>query len=136
MLIDAVGARYSVPSILPTLREKGIVAAVFNGNVIMGLRLPYANLRTHRKILVVDGRVAFSGGMNIREGFTREFAGESQSHDTHFKITVPWSLIFSRLLRKTGASRPRKCWIRRSGISRSPTAYRARNHFPRLLVRA
>ncbi|CAD0209353.1 cardiolipin synthase [Agrobacterium fabrum] len=89
VLIDAVGARYSVPSILPTLRDKDIVADVFNGNVIMGLRLPYANLRTHRKILVVDGRIAFSGGMNIREGFTLEFGGESQSHDTHFKITGP-----------------------------------------------
>ncbi len=89
VLVDAVGARYSVPSILPTLREKGIVADVFNGNVIMGLRLPYANLRTHRKILVVDGRLAFSGGMNIREGFTLEFGGEKQAHDTHFKISGP-----------------------------------------------
>lgn len=89
VLIDAVGARYSVPSILPTLRERGIVANVFNGNVIMGLRLPYANLRTHRKILVVDGRVAFSGGMNIREGFTEEFGQGRQSHDTHFKISGP-----------------------------------------------
>ncbi len=89
VLIDAVGARYSVPSILPTLRQKGIVAAVFNGNVIMGLRLPYANLRTHRKILVVDGRVAFSGGMNIREGFTQEFGSENRSLDTHFRIIGP-----------------------------------------------
>jgi len=93
VLIDAVGARYSVPSILPTLREKGIVADVFNGNVIMGLRLPYANLRTHRKILVVDGRIAFSGGMNIREGFTLEFGGEKQSHDTHFRISGPVPII-------------------------------------------
>ncbi len=89
VLVDAVGARYSVPSILPTLRDKGIAANVFNGNVIMGLRLPYANLRTHRKILVVDGSIAFSGGMNIREGFTSEFAGEHHAQDRHFKITGP-----------------------------------------------
>lgn len=89
VLIDAVGARYSVPSILPSLRDKNITAAVFNGNVIMGLRLPYANLRTHRKILVVDGRVAFTGGMNIREGFTSEFAGNAQSRDVHFKVIGP-----------------------------------------------
>lgn len=89
VLVDAVGARYSVPSILPALRKAAIRGAVFNGNVIMGLRLPYANLRTHRKILVVDGRVAFTGGMNIREGFTAEFAQEHHSHDTHFRVKGP-----------------------------------------------
>lgn len=89
VLVDAVGARYSVPSILSKLRLEEIPSAVFNGNVIMGLRLPYANLRTHRKILIVDGKVAFTGGMNIREGFTREFHGDKQSHDTHFKVQGP-----------------------------------------------
>ena len=66
VLIDAVGARSSVPSIVGYLKEGGVPTAVFNGNIIMGLRLPYANLRTHRKIMVVDGAVAFAGGMNIR----------------------------------------------------------------------
>lgn len=89
VLIDAVGARYSVPSILDSLRQGGVPTAVFNGNVIVGLRLPYANLRTHRKILIVDGQVAFTGGMNIREGFSEEFAGEHAGHDTHFKVTGP-----------------------------------------------
>lgn len=89
ILVDAVGARYSVPSIMGALTKADVKAAVFNGNVIMGLRLPYANLRTHRKILVVDGRVAFTGGMNIREGFTAEFSGDQHSRDTHFKITGP-----------------------------------------------
>ncbi|KQV70443.1 phosphatidylserine/phosphatidylglycerophosphate/cardiolipin synthase family protein [Rhizobium sp. Root1220] len=89
VLIDAVGARYSVPSILGYLAEGGVTVAVFNGNVIIGLRLPYANLRTHRKILIVDGRVALTGGMNIRAGFTREVAGENFARDTHFSLTGP-----------------------------------------------
>lgn len=89
ILVDAVGARYSVPSIMRGLTKAGLKAAVFNGNVIIGLRLPYANLRTHRKILVVDGRVAFTGGMNIREGFTAEFAADRHSRDTHFRVTGP-----------------------------------------------
>jgi len=89
VLIDAVGARYSVPSILGYLRDGGVHVKVFNGNVIIGLRLPYANLRTHRKILIVDGRVAFTGGMNIRQAFTVEFAGEASAHDTHFRVTGP-----------------------------------------------
>ena len=89
VLIDAVGARYSVPSIVGYLEAGGVKVKVFNGNIIMGLRLPYANLRTHRKILVVDGAVAFTGGMNIRSGFTAEFAGEGEARDTHFRLTGP-----------------------------------------------
>ncbi|RVP93257.1 phospholipase D-like domain-containing protein, partial [Sinorhizobium meliloti] len=89
VLIDAVGARYSVPSIVGYLKEGGVPTAVFNGNIIMGLRLPYANLRTHRKIMVVDGAVAFAGGMNIRAGFAAEIAGKAASFDTHFRVTGP-----------------------------------------------
>jgi cardiolipin synthase len=89
VLIDAVGARYSVPSIMGYLRDGGVQVNVFNGNVIIGLRLPYANLRTHRKIIVIDGRIAFTGGMNIRKGFTKEFATGQCALDTHFCITGP-----------------------------------------------
>lgn len=85
VLIDAVGARYSVPSIVKYLEEGGVTVASFNGKVIMGLRLPYANLRTHRKIMVVDGTVAFMGGMNIRDAFT----GGDAARDTHFRVTGP-----------------------------------------------
>lgn len=89
VLIDAVGVRYSVPSILAHLRDANIAVDLFNGNIVMGLRLPYANLRTHRKILIVDGTVAFTGGMNIRKGFSAEFAGSASSVDTHFQVTGP-----------------------------------------------
>lgn len=89
VLVDAVGARYSIPSIVGLLKEKGIVVDVFNGNIIMGLRLPYANLRTHRKILIVDGKVAFTGGMNIRAGFVRAMAGDAVAFDTHFRLEGP-----------------------------------------------
>lgn len=89
VLIDAVGARYSVPSIVGYLQKGGVPVDVFNGNIIVGLRLPYANLRTHRKLLIVDGQVAFAGGMNIRRDFASEFAGEAAAHDTHFRIEGP-----------------------------------------------
>jgi cardiolipin synthase len=85
VLIDAVGARYSVPSIVPYLRDCGIPVADFNGKVIIGLRLPYANLRTHRKIAVIDGRIGFIGGMNIRAAFS----GTHAAQDTHFRVTGP-----------------------------------------------
>lgn len=85
VIVDAVGARYSVPSIIGYLEHGGVSVATFNGQVIMGLRLPYANLRTHRKILVVDGATAFVGGMNIRAGFV----GPDGARDTHFRVSGP-----------------------------------------------
>lgn len=89
VLVDAVGARYSMPSIVSLLKEHHVPAEVFNGNIIIGLKLPYANLRTHRKILVVDGVVAFTGGMNIRAGFMAEYSGDHAAHDTHFRVEGP-----------------------------------------------
>lgn len=89
VLIDSVGARYSVPSIVHYLREYDVPTQTFNGKVITGLRLPYANLRTHRKIIVIDNEIGFAGGMNIREGFSRELKGDSFARDTHFRITGP-----------------------------------------------
>ncbi|MCF3641143.1 phospholipase D-like domain-containing protein [Rhizobium sp. TRM95111] len=88
VLIDAVGARYSVPSVVGALREAGVPVRIFNGNIIMGLRLPYANLRTHRKLLLVDGRIAFTGGMNIRSAFVADGA-TPPARDTHFSVTGP-----------------------------------------------
>lgn len=89
VLIDAVGARYSVPSIVHRLKQQNIPVTVFNGNIIMGLRLPYANLRSHRKIMVIDGAVAFTGGMNIREGFCQSLCGPQAFSDTHFHVRGP-----------------------------------------------
>lgn len=89
VLIDAVGARYSIPSIVSDLQRANVPTDVFNGNIVMGLRLPYANLRTHRKILIVDGSVAFTGGLNIRAGFCAEFSGGAAALDTHFRLTGP-----------------------------------------------
>ncbi len=88
VLIDAVGSRYSRPPVVKELRRRGIPCALFMTNP-WGMRMPYANLRSHRKILVVDGHVGFTGGMNIRAGFVKEIAGEHTAKDTHFRIIGP-----------------------------------------------
>lgn len=88
VLVDAIGSHYSTPSIATVLARAGVPHALFMDGPI-GFRLPYANLRTHRKLLVVDGRTAFLGGMNIREQFSAEFAGEAAARDAHFRIEGP-----------------------------------------------
>lgn len=88
VLIDAVGAKYSRPPITKMLEAAGIKVGRFLPTAI-GLHLVYANMRSHRKLLVIDGEHALTGGMNIRAGFMREFAGDDVAVDTHFKVRGP-----------------------------------------------
>jgi len=88
VLVDAVGARYSRPSIVGPLRDGGVAVELFLGGPL-GFRLPYANLRNHRKIMVVDGETGFTGGMNIRAGFHSDFAGAAVGRDMHFCVRGP-----------------------------------------------
>lgn len=88
VLIDAVGAKYSRPPIVHMLEKGGVQTALFMRPVI-GVRLVYANLRSHRKLLVIDGTHGFTGGMNIRAGFVTAIAKENVTHDTHFQVSGP-----------------------------------------------
>ncbi len=51
-------------------------------------RMPFLNMRNHRKLLVVDGALAFTGGMNIGAE-NRRAAGKDHIQDTHFRIRGP-----------------------------------------------
>ncbi len=88
VLIDAIGAKYSHPSIVRLLRKHKITHALFMTNPF-GIRMPYANLRSHRKMLIVDGLYGFTGGMNIRQSFTNEFGLGRTAKDTHFSVEGP-----------------------------------------------
>ncbi|MFP4067524.1 MAG: cardiolipin synthase [Spirochaetaceae bacterium] len=88
VLIDAVGARYSMPPITGALHARGIPTAEFMSG-LLNWRTPYFNLRNHRKILVTDGRTAFTGGMNIRAGHVLADNPPHPTRDTHFRVRGP-----------------------------------------------
>jgi cardiolipin synthase len=74
------------------MRKKGVKTARFlSAFSKSGTR--FINLRNHRKILVVDGNVAFIGGMNIRHGNVTEAPfinrAKSLTQDVHFKVRGP-----------------------------------------------
>ena len=88
VLIDGVGARYSFPPTRRELRRLGVPVAIFLPT-LLPWRMPWLNLRTHRKILVADGRVAFVGGINIRH---EHLVGGGAAHpvrDLHFRLEGP-----------------------------------------------
>ncbi len=88
VLIDGVGIRYSWPSIAGPLRRAGIRFARFLPQLVPW-SFPYSNLRNHRKIMVVDGRIGFTGGMNIREGHWLDLHPSHPIQDLHFRIAGP-----------------------------------------------
>jgi cardiolipin synthase len=88
ILIDGVGARYSFPPISRSLRKEGLDAAEFM-RTILPWHFQYFNLRNHRKILVIDGRVGFTGGMNIRDGNCLADKPPHPVQDLHFFIEGP-----------------------------------------------
>ena len=88
VLIDDVGSRYTKPTMVRRLRDAGVPVAAF-----LPTRVPrlyqYANLRMHRKILVVDGQVGFTGGMNIRAGHWLTRTPGHPVRCVHFRIDGP-----------------------------------------------
>jgi cardiolipin synthase len=72
------------------LRRRGVPVAEILATTLP-IPSPYFNLRNHRKILIVDGRLAYTGGMNIREGclLHLEPPPRHPAFDLHFEIEGP-----------------------------------------------
>ncbi|MGH9336720.1 MAG: phospholipase D-like domain-containing protein, partial [Vicinamibacteria bacterium] len=87
VLIDDVGARYSRPPVSRLLRKRGVPVALFLPR--FSTLLPSFNLRNHRKVMVVDGRIGFTGGMNIRESFVLSEKPRYPGMDLHFRVEGP-----------------------------------------------
>lgn len=88
VLIDAAGARYSTPSIVRALRRAKVEVRRFMPTATPW-RWPYANLRNHRKVMVVDEQFGFIGGMNIRERCMASLAPIGLTRDLHFRVHGP-----------------------------------------------
>ena len=83
IIIDSLGEKYSRPTARRLLKGTKVKVGRF-----LPLRQGgYVNLRNHRKILVVDGSIGFTGGMNIgdRHMVTRE-SGPPVVKDMHFMV--------------------------------------------------
>ena len=88
VLIDAVGGRYSHGRMVVYLANHGVKAAAFLPPRFLGL-LAHANLRNHRKIMVIDGAHGFTGGMNIRAGHWLARQPKSPVRCLHFSVRGP-----------------------------------------------
>jgi len=89
VLLDGVGELYAWPWAGRLLHRRGVRVARFMPPRLIPPSL-HVNLRNHRKILVIDGQVAFAGGMNIGDRHLGEdTANPDRVIDLHFRLRGP-----------------------------------------------
>ncbi|MBB5398372.1 cardiolipin synthase [Paraburkholderia sp. BR13439] len=87
VLLDWVGCSKMDRRYLQLLREAGAEVVKFHKPHWTGLGR--MNDRTHRKLLVIDGRIGFTGGVGIAPEWTGHAQDEKHWRDTHFRLTGP-----------------------------------------------
>lgn len=88
VLVDAVGSRYRPTGVLGRLRALDIPCAAFLPPKLTR-PLSHVNLRNHRKILVVDGAVGFTGGMNLSANHWLAMDPATPVRCLHFEVRGP-----------------------------------------------
>jgi cardiolipin synthase A/B len=111
VIYDAVGSFGLPESWVNDLRRAG--CAVIDFNPISPWRRRFRlSHRDHRKIVVVDDRVGFTGGLNIADEYASVEDGGGGWHDMHCRVTGPIVLDLARMFRRT--------WRRAGGSTYPP----------------
>ena len=86
VLVDALGSKRCGGRFWQPLVEAGGEVRRFNPPRLLRLQSNLINFRTHRKIVVVDGRLAFTGGINVASGHSGLSSGSTAWRDTHLSV--------------------------------------------------
>ncbi len=89
VLIDSIGSRIGRKPIRKILEDQPGVRLEFFLPPSFGRKLFLLNLRNHRKILIVDGKQGFTGGMNIAAGNVHGSGPKEPIADLHFALRGP-----------------------------------------------
>lgn len=90
VLLDAFGGRTIQPELLRHMRDCGVDVRWFRQLRTTGLVRPgKQNHRGHRKVLVCDEHVAFTGGVGIAEEWCGDARHPGEWRDTHFRVEGP-----------------------------------------------
>jgi cardiolipin synthase len=87
VLLDWLGSRTMPPSMLSAMRDAGADVQLYHAP--SWFHIGRLNNRTHRKLMIVDGKIGFTGGV----GFGREWS-DNREHprdwrETHYKVIGP-----------------------------------------------
>lgn len=87
VLIDWAGSAKMDGALIERMRKAGV--RVERYRPLRWYTLGRINNRTHRKLLVVDGRIAFTGGVGIADGWAGNADGPGHWRDIHFRVEGP-----------------------------------------------
>ena len=87
LVLDSVGASTMDERHIQRLEQAGCRIGWFNA--ISSFSIEEVNYRTHRKALVIDGDVAFIGGIGIADHWLHDTEAGRQWRDTHFEVRGP-----------------------------------------------
>jgi cardiolipin synthase len=87
VLLDWVGSQKMDEALIAELKSSGVEIQKFHPP--HWSHLGRLNNRTHRKLLVVDGRIGFTGGVGIAEQWTGDAQDPAHWRDTHFQVEGP-----------------------------------------------
>jgi cardiolipin synthase len=111
IIYDAVGSFGLPDSWVDELRAAGCAVIDFNPIAPWRRRFRLSH-RDHRKIVVVDDRVGFTGGLNIADEYASVEDGGGGWHDMHCRVTGPIVIDLARMFRRT--------WRRAGGANYPP----------------
>lgn len=87
VLIDWVGSSKMDDAYLDEMKQAGVEVEKFHP--LRWYNVARVNNRTHRKLLVVDGRIGFTGGVGIAPQWTGDAEDPEHWRDSHFRIEGP-----------------------------------------------
>lgn len=87
VLVDAFGARLMEERLVGRLRRAGALVERFRPRSTW--KVWEHNMRTHRRVLVCDDRIAFTGGVGIAAEWTGDADDPTTWRDTHFRVEGP-----------------------------------------------
>lgn len=88
VVVDGMGSYKLRQSDINELRDAGAEVYKFNRSQWYSVNFQI-NHRTHRKIMVIDGKIGFIGGSCVHDAWLGNAETEDQWRDTHFKIEGP-----------------------------------------------
>ena len=87
ILLDWVGSQKMDKALLDEMQKSGVEIRKYHA--LHWFTLDRLNNRTHRKILVTDGRIGFTGGVGIADEWSGHAQDRDHWRDTHFRIEGP-----------------------------------------------
>ena len=85
LLVDALGSKKLGRKFLEPLQQAGAQVLRFHDAKIGRRWRPVINFRTHRKILICDGTVGFTGGVNVTDEENERIRDDAY-HDVHIRV--------------------------------------------------